>query len=79
MNDKNKLINVYSGTELTANLLQIELEKVGISGVIRNDFYSGISAGFSGGVPSAINLFIQESDLKKAEPIIREFMAINRA
>ncbi len=77
MKEKSNLILVYSGTELTVNLLKGELEKSGISGMNRNDFKSGVSAGFTGGVPSAIDLFIQELDLEKAEPIISEFREIN--
>ncbi len=77
MKDKSNLIRVYSGTELTVNLLKDELEKFGISSMIQNDFNSGVSAGFSGGVPSSIDLFIQEFDLGKAEPILREFRETN--
>ena len=77
MEDKSNLIRVYSGTELTVNLLKDELEKFGISSMIQNDFNSGVSAGFSGGVPSSIDLFIQESDWSKAELIVREFKEIN--
>ena len=73
MNDK--LICVYSGTEITVNLLKEILEETGIPALIQNDFNSGISAGFSGGVPSAIDLFIGEDDLEKAEPIIADFKA----
>lgn len=78
MKEKNKLIRVYTGTELTVNLLKVELEKLGISGIIQNEFNSGVSAGFSGGVSSAIDLFIQEHDLNKAESIIRGFIEINK-
>jgi len=78
MKEKNNLIRVFTGTEVTVNLLKDELEKEGISGIIQNDFGSGISAGFSGGIPSAIDLFIQELDLKKAEPIISGFIRINK-
>lgn len=60
MKENSNLIRVYSGTELTVNLLKDELEKFGISSMIRNDFNSGVSAGFSGGVPSSIDLFIQD-------------------
>ena len=74
MKDKNKMIRVYSGTLLTVNLLKDELEQIGISGLIQNDFNSGIVAGFSVGSPSSIDLFIQEFDLKKAEPIINDFI-----
>jgi len=77
MKDKSNLIRVYSGTELTVNLLKVELEKFGISSMIQNDFNSGVSAGFSGGVPSSIDLFIQELDLGKAEPILSEFSETN--
>jgi len=77
MKEKNNLICVYTGTELTVNLLKDELEKSGIPGMIQNDFNSGVSAGFSGGVPSSVDLFIQEHDLEKAEPIVSEFREIN--
>lgn len=78
MKGNSNLIRVYSGTELTVNLLKDELESFGISVMIQNDFNSGISAGFSGGVPSSVDLFIQEYDLEKAEPIIQEFREINK-
>ena len=77
MKDNSNLIRVYSGTELTVNLLKVELEKFGISSMIQNDFNSGVSAGFSGGVPSSIDLFIQELDLDKAESILSEFRETN--
>lgn len=78
MREKNNLIRVFSGTELLVNLLKDELEHAGISGFIRNDFNSGISAGFSGGAPSSVDLFIQELDQAKAAPIAAEFAAINK-
>jgi hypothetical protein len=59
------------------NLLKDELEEFGISSMVQNDFNSGISAGFSGGVPSSIDLFIQELDLGKAESILSEFRETN--
>jgi hypothetical protein len=77
MNKGDKLIRVYTGTELSVNLLKDELDSFGISGIIQNDFNSGISAGFSGGISSAVDLLIQESDMKKAELIISEFAQIN--
>ena len=77
MNKGDKLIRVYTGTELSVNLLKDELESFGISGIIQNDFNSGLSAGFSTGILSAVDLLIQESDLKKAELIINEFAQIN--
>jgi hypothetical protein len=77
MKARNKLIKVYTGTELTVNLLKGELEESGISSIIYNDFKSGISAGFAIGTTSAVELFIQEDDLEKAESILSEFIKIN--
>lgn len=77
MKEKDNLVRIYTGTDITVNLLLSELEKAGISGIIKDDFESGISAGIAGN-PSAIDLFIQEADLKKAKPIIVDFLKINK-
>jgi hypothetical protein len=74
MENENDLIRIYTGTEVSVIHLKEELEENGISVMMQNDFQSGISAGFVGGVPSAIDLYILEKDLKKAEPIINDFI-----
>jgi len=58
-------------------LLKERLEEVEISALIKDDFQSGLTVGFVSGVPSAIDLYIQESDLKEAEPIVNEFIQDN--
>lgn len=73
MKKENELIRVFSGSEVAVNLLKEELETLGVSAFIQNDYQSGITAGFFGGGPSAIDLFIQEMDLEVAEPLINEF------
>lgn len=72
------LVIIYSGTELTANLLKVELENSGIASYIRNDFNSGLIAGFSGGTPSVVDLCVEEKDVAEAEPIVNEFIEINK-
>jgi len=74
MEDENNLIRIYSGTEISINLLKEELEENGIAAMIQNDYQSGITAGFFGGGTTAIDLFVQESDLKAAEPIVTDFI-----
>jgi hypothetical protein len=78
MKEKNKLIRVYSGTEVSVILLKGRLEEIGISALIQNDYKSGIDAGFVGGVQSAIDLYIQQFDYKKAESIISKFIQNNK-
>jgi len=78
MKMKNKLIKVYTGTEVTVILLKGLLEEIGVTSTIQNNYKSGIEVGFVGGVMSAIDLFIQQSDFEKAEPFIRDFIAKNK-
>ena len=77
MEKGNNLIRVFTGTEVLVILLKEKLEEIGIASLIKNDFQSGITVGFVSGVPSAIDLYILESDLKDAEPVINEFNQIN--
>jgi len=77
MKNGNDLIRVFTGTEVLVYLLKERLEEVEISALIKNDFQSGLTVGFISGVPSAVDLYIQESDLKDAEPIINEFIQDN--
>lgn len=77
MKNDNDLIKVFSGTEVAVNLLKDELETFGIMAMVQNDFQSGITAGFFGGGPSAVDLFIQVTDQKEAEPVITEFLKSN--
>lgn len=76
--DQEKLIRIYSGTEVTVLLLKEELEQVGVMSMMKNDFQSGVTAGFSGGVPSDVDLYIEEKDLSKAEPVLNQFLTINQ-
>jgi Putative prokaryotic signal transducing protein len=78
MKESSKLIRVFTGSEVTVNLVKEELEKAGIPCFSQNDFKSGIAAGFAGGTPSAVDLFIREIDVMRAQLILREYERINR-
>jgi hypothetical protein len=73
MKENEKLTKVYTGTEVLVYILKAKLEEKGISSTIRNN--SGNN--FLGVVPIAIDLYIQESDLKKAESVVSEFISNN--
>ena len=77
MEKESDLIRVFTGSEVAVLLLKAELEEIEILAMLQNDFDSGLSAGFSGGVPSAVDLYIQKSDLSRAEPILTEFIKNN--
>jgi hypothetical protein len=68
MNKTNNLIKVFSGPEASAILLKSRLEDSGISSIIKNDSADA----FLGTMTSVVDLYIQESDLKNAQLIIKE-------
>ena len=70
MHDKDKIVLVYTGDKVTMARIITNLETEGIIPVIKNGFNSGLSAGFVGGVPSGIDLFVLETDLGKTMEII---------
>jgi hypothetical protein len=73
MKKTNNLINIFTGPEASVILLKGELEAIGISPLIKNDF----SDAWLGVAPPSVTLYIQESDLSKAEQIIKEFLKNN--
>ncbi len=79
MKERNKLVKVYTGTELTVVLLKELLVEIGVTSTIQNNYKSGVEVGFVGGVQSSVDLFIQQSDFETAEPVIRDFIAQNKS
>jgi len=74
MKSEEKLVRVFSGSEVSVILLKAKLaEEAGVSAIIQNDFQSGISAGFAGSTPTGVDLYIREGDLTMAEPIVQAF------
>jgi len=78
MKKRDKLIRVFTGTEVSVIILKGLLEEIGVSSIIQNDYKSGINVGFVGGVQSAVDLFIQQSNFDIAEPIIKDFTTKNK-
>jgi hypothetical protein len=74
MKYENKLVRIYTGTEISVISLKTKLEESGISPLIKNDYKSGMAAGILVGTPSTIDLYIQQSDFKNAESVIKEFI-----
>ena len=69
------LVRVFTGPEASAILLKGRLEEIDIFTLTKNDF----SGSFLGVVPPSVDLYIKESDLKRALPLIREFTKENNA
>jgi len=68
---EDNVVKLYTGGDVIINRIKQELESKGISCLIKNGFRQGIEAGFVGGVPSDIDLFVLESDLGRAVEIVK--------
>ncbi|PKP46366.1 MAG: hypothetical protein CVT94_15030 [Bacteroidetes bacterium HGW-Bacteroidetes-11] len=75
---ESKLIRVFAGSEITVNLLKAELEQEGIPSNVVNEYEQSNFRGFSTGTPYSVDLYILDSDFEKAEPIVKEFLKINK-
>lgn len=74
MKESDNLTKVYCGPEASAALLKTRLEEGGISALIKNDSPQA----FFVTVPSVVDLYIEEKNLKKAEQLIKEFLRNNQ-
>ena len=77
MRREEELVRIFTGSEVAVLILQGELEDIGIGSVVQNDYVSGISVGFIGGTPTSVDLFIQQYNLEKAQPLVNEFIEKN--
>ena len=65
------LIKIFSGEEILAIGLKEKLEETNINVVIRNNNQANVLPSIQ--TAKAVELFIQEIDFGKANPIIEEF------
>lgn len=65
-------MKIFSGSEILATALQVKIEEAGIDTLLKNNIQSGRLAGF-GTSGMAVELFIEEVDFGKADPIVEEF------
>lgn len=66
------LMKVFSGSEILAQALLEKLEIAGVETVKKDNIQSARLGGF-GGSDLAVELFIQEIDFAKANPVIEDF------
>lgn len=66
------LIKVFSGSEILALALQEKIEAVGVETFVKNNIQSARMSGFPNS-DSAVEVFVEETDLDKANTIIDEF------
>lgn len=71
MNNSDGIVLGYTGGEVNVQRIKTELEIQGIESIVRDGFKEGIAAGFGGGIPSNIELYVNQSDVENAKEIIK--------
>ena len=71
MQEEDSYKRVYTGPETNVQYLQELFENEGIHSRVRNDFDSGLRAGFGGGLPGQVLLFVLEHEYDQAVKIAR--------
>jgi hypothetical protein len=66
------LMKVFSGSEILALALQQRIEAIGVDTVLKNNIQSARLGGF-GELGQAVELFVQETEFAKVNPVIEEF------
>ncbi len=69
------LIHLFSDTELTVSHLKNTLADNGIESLIKNDYESGVSAGFVAGTQTSVDLYVFSKDAEKAQAIVDQFLS----
>jgi hypothetical protein len=62
---------VYTGSDTNVQYLQELFDQDGISSRVRNDFDSGLRAGFGGGLPGQVQLFVVKNHYDEALKIAK--------
>lgn len=73
MDDQSKHVKFFTGSLIEIQRLQLDLDDQQIPTMVKNNFQSGVRAGFYGGSPLQVQLFIFEEDQEKALPILEAF------
>ena len=66
MSTEDNYERVYTGSEVNVQYLQDLFNTEGFSSRVRNDFDSGLRAGFGGGLPGQVQLFVIKSHYDEA-------------
>jgi hypothetical protein len=70
-NNQNDMVRVFSDTEINIEMIRTELAKIGIPSLVKNEFRSGVMAGF-GASPNSVDLYVKAENLDKATSVIQD-------
>ena len=73
MDDNSKMIPVFSGSQIEVQKLRHDLEEIGIEVMVKNYDDMASITGFANISRAARQLWILETEIEKARPIVADF------
>ena len=67
---ESEYVKIFTGDFSTSQRIQQELEDIGINAVVKNKDESARLAGFANPVPNVLDVYVHESEVQKALPIV---------
>jgi len=64
---------IFSGSEILAQALELKLKEAGVEPLVKNNIQSSTMSGLGTLAGSAVEVFVEEYDMAKAEPVIEAF------
>jgi hypothetical protein len=68
------LVRLLTDSTITVARIKSELSQNGISSITKNGFQAGAMAGFGGGAPDSVDLFISPTDMEQAQTILKNLI-----
>jgi len=73
MDDQNKMIPVFSGSQIEVQKLRHDLEEAGIEVMVKNYDDTAAITGFANISRNAKQLWILETEIENARPVVENF------
>lgn len=75
MNSEDKLVNVFTGSEVDANFIKTFLEDNGIACLLKNPFQESVIAGWvMPGSAENVQVFVAAKDMVQAKYFVEKFL-----
>lgn len=72
MTEKNDLVRVFTGSQVEVAYIAERLKENGIACLVKDDFQSGINAGFATSTPDAIDIYVEQEKEQEAIVLIEK-------
>ncbi|WP_228851936.1 putative signal transducing protein [Aegicerativicinus sediminis] len=70
--DHTEFIKVFSGSFIISQLVLERLKEAGIEGIVKDESESGRLAGFGSSIQGFQEIYVHQSELETAKPIVEE-------